>query len=399
MLARQAGLTINAYIKDTLEKRIKTAAICDTKMYNLTLEDIIFLMFYASVAILSLMASCYLLFRRANAIAPDVMSPLRLRRWTAAFFAAIALCHLWYLPTYFLTSPDGMMLGSLIAGLLDCMMVIPLTIVVLLVMLQDRRRPLWPVAVMVAPLVLGMAWRVVTRSDVLLPVLFVYFLLMWLGLIIYMVRAIRQYGRWLRDNYADLEQKEVWQGFVVLAIFFLVYAIYSLDAGELIYEYAMEVINIVLICYLLWRVETLSDLSLPINDAEDLNVSDKRERGISPGEKYSLSKNIGSLLQQHCIDQQLYLQHDLTLLQLAKAIGTNRFYLSQYFSNQGTTYNAYINDLRINHFVSLYREKRSSSAQQLAQESGYRNYRTFSEAFKRKMGHTVSAWIKAQNEG
>ena len=342
-------------------------------MYNLTLEDIIFLMFYASVAILSLMASCYLLFRRANAIAPDVMSPLRLRRWTAAFFAAIALCHLWYLPTYFLTSPDGMMLGSLIAGLLDCMMVIPLTIVVLLVMLQDRRRPLWPVAVMVAPLVLGMAWRVVTRSDVLLPVLFVYFL--------------------------DLEQKEVWQGFVVLAIFFLVYAIYSLDAGELIYEYAMEVINIVLICYLLWRVETLNDLSLPINDAEDLNVSDKRERGISPGEKYSLSKNIGSLLQQHCIDQQLYLQHDLTLLQLAKAIGTNRFYLSQYFSNQGTTYNAYINDLRINHFVSLYREKRSSSAQQLAQESGYRSYRTFSEAFKRKMGHTVSAWIKAQNEG
>ena len=293
-------------------------------MYNLTLDDIIFLMFYASVAILSLMASCYLLFRRANAIAPDVMSPLRLRRWT----------------------------------------------------------PLWPVAVMVAPLVLGMAWRVVTRSDALQPVLFAYFLLMWLGLIIYMVRAIRQYGRWLRDNYADLEQKEVWQGFVVLAIFFLV-----------------EVINFVLICYLLWRVETLSDLSLPINDAEDLNVSDKRERGISPGEKYSLSKNIGSLLQQHCIDQQLYLQHDLTLLQLAKAIGTNRFYLSQYFSNQGTTYNAYINDLRINHFVSLYREKRSSSAQQLAQESGYRSYRTFSEAFKRKMGHTVSAWIKAQNEG
>ena len=232
-------------------------------MYNLTLEDIIFLMFYASVAILSLMASCYLLFRRANAIAPDVMSPLRLRRWTAAFFAAIALCHLWYLPTYFLTSPDGMMLGSLIAGLLDCMMVIPLTIVVLLVMLQDRRRPLWPVAVMVAPLVLGMAWRVVTRSDALQPVMFGYFLLMWLGLIIYMVRAIRQYGRWLRDNYADLEQKEVWQGFVVLAIFFLVYAIYSLDVGELIYEYAMEVINIVLICYLLWRVETLSDLSIP----------------------------------------------------------------------------------------------------------------------------------------
>ena len=78
-----------------------------------------------------------------------------------------------------------------------------------------------------------------------------------------MVGAIRQYGRWLRDNYADLEHKEVWQGFVVLAIYLLVYAIYSLDVGEQIYEYAMEVIIIILVCYLLWRVETLSDLSIP----------------------------------------------------------------------------------------------------------------------------------------
>ena len=50
-------------------------------------ETILFFMFYASVAMLSLIACCYLLFRRANAIAP-----VRLRRWTAAFFAAIALC-------------------------------------------------------------------------------------------------------------------------------------------------------------------------------------------------------------------------------------------------------------------------------------------------------------------
>ena len=29
-----------------------------------------------------------------------------------------------------------------------------------------------------------------------------------------MVCAIRTYGHWLRDNYADLEHKEVWQSFV-----------------------------------------------------------------------------------------------------------------------------------------------------------------------------------------
>ena len=143
-----------------------------------------FLMFYASVAMLCLNACCYLLFRRSNGIAPDITPPVRLRRWTAAFFATIALCHLWYRPTYFLTSPDDMMLGSLIAGLLDSMTVIPLAIVILFVMLQDRRRPLWPIALMVTPLIAGNVWGIAARSYALLPVLFAYFLLMWLGLII-----------------------------------------------------------------------------------------------------------------------------------------------------------------------------------------------------------------------
>ena len=367
-------------------------------MYDQIREDTFFLMFYASVAMLSLIACCYLLFRRANAIAPDVTPPVRLRRWTSAFFAAIAICHMWYLPTYFLTSPDDVMRSSLIAGMLDCMTVIPLTIIVLLVMLQDRRRPLWPVAVMVAPLVIGMAYSTASLSDALLPVLFVYFLLMWLGLIIYMVRAMIQYGHWLRDNYADLEHKEVWQSFVVLAIFFLVYTIYSLDVGELIYEYALEVILIVLVCFILWRVETLSDLSIPINDAKDLNDSGKQGRGISPVEKYSLSQNFGPLLKKHCEETQLYLQHDISLSQLAQTIGTNRLYLSQHFSSQGMTYNAYINNLRIQHFIKLYHEAIAAhqliSVLQLALQSGFRSYSTFNAAFKQSMGMTATEWMR-----
>lgn len=301
---------------------------------------------------------------------------------------------------YFLSSNDDKLLGSLITGLLDNMTVIPLTIIVLLTMLQDRKRPLWPVAVMMAPIVVGLTWCVASRSDALISVLCVYFLLMSLGFIIYMVRATIQYGRWLRDNYADLEKKEVWQSFVVLAIILLVYAIYSLDVGELIYEYAMEGINIVLICYLLWRVETLSDLSIAVSDAEE--ETDTTENVEDNSYPLSIRNSIGSLLQQHCIDQQLYLQHDLTLLQLAKAIGTNRYYLSQYFSNQGTTYNAFINDLRINHFVSIYREavdsQRSVTAQQLALESGFHSYNTFRDAFKRKTGQSVTAWMKGIGE-
>ena len=364
-------------------------------MYDQILEEI-FLMFYASVAMLSLIACCYLLFRRSNAIAPDVTPPVRLRRWTAAFFAAITLCHLWYMPMYFLTSSDDMMLGYLIAGLLDSMTSIPLTIVVLLTMLQDRRRPLWPVFVIIAPIVVGLAWCIISRSDDLQMMIFVYFLLMSLGLNIYMVRAIKQYGRWLRDNFADLEHKEVWQGFVVLAIFFLVYAIYLIDVGELIYEYAMEALLVVLICYLLWRVETLSELNIPISDAEEeTSIPEDVEDNVHA---LSIRYNLGPLLKQHCEEPQLYLKYDISLAQLAQAIGTNRLYLSQHFSSQGMTYNAYINGLRIQHFIKLYNEAVAThqpiTVWQLAHQSGFHSYSTFNSAFKQSMGMTATEWMR-----
>jgi AraC-like DNA-binding protein len=222
-----------------------------------------------------------------------------------------------------------------------------------------------------------------------------------------MVREVRRYGRWLRDNYADLEHKEVWQSFAVLTILLLVFVFYAFIYQGLAILYAMQVISAVLICYLLWRVETLSDLSLSVNDAEEETGAtedvEDNDLPISVRSRSTLvalpAKNIGLLLQQRCIDEQLYLQHDLTILQLAQAVGINRFYLSQYFSRRGTTYNAYINDLRINHFMSLYREAIAQAqqpiiAQQLAIDSGYRSYSTFSLAFKKRTGQSVTAWMR-----
>ena len=380
---------------------------------QIPLYTILLFMLYGAVTIMALIACLYLLLRRGNAFVPDVTPPMRLRQWTAAFFAIMALGHLWYLPSVVFTSSDNILLFNLIGGLLDCMLTIPLALIVMLCMLQDRQRPLWPVGVMVAPLVAGVVVCIVTRSEVLMPWLRGYFMLAAVGFTIYMVREVRRYGRWLRDNYADLEHKEVWQSFLVLAAIMLMFGYYVGGYGGIIYEYIVQVFGLFLICYLLWRVETLSDLSisqpLSIPVEEEIATTGKIEDDAvyqSSDVEHHLSENlseatsdeIGSLLQQNCIDKQLYLQHDLTVSQLAQAIGTNRTYLSQYFSRQGTTYNAYINNLRINHFVSLYREaiaaQRSFTVQRLASESGYRSYSTFSLAFKQRMGQSVTAWMR-----
>ena len=361
--------------------------------------DVLYMMLYAIVAALNLVACCYLLFRRGNAIAPDVTSPVRMRHWTAAFLGACTLSHLWYVPLIYLTSSEEIKMVYYTGALFDFMTVFPLAIAIMFVMLQDRRRPLWPVGVMMAPIVVGMAVCTANRSDTIPGVLYIYYLLLIIGIIIYMVRATRQYGRWLRDNYADLEHKEVWQSLVVLGIILLSFCFYAFELQNPFYKYATQVNEIILICFLVWRVETLSDLS--ISQEQDLPADlDKPDKNGSNGGQNGLTDNIEPLLQKYCIDTQLYLQHDLTLPQLAKAIGTNRFYLSQYFSSKEMNYNTYINDLRINHFVSLYREAiatyRSFTIQELANDSGYRSYSTFNLAFKQRMGQTVNAWAKLQ---
>ena len=357
-------------------------------------------MLYAVGAATALIACIYLLIRRGNAFAPDVTSPVRLRRWTAAFFASLALGHAWYMPTVVCTSDDAIMLGNLVGGLLDCMIAIPLAMVVLLCLLQDRRRPLWFAWVMAVPLVAGMVVSIINRNYDLFPAMHIYLLLLGIGLIIYMVHAVRQYRRWLRDNYADLENKEVWQSFVVLAAILLVFGIYASGDEGMTYEYVIQVCGIVLVCHLLWRVETLSDLS--ISQTLPLPVEEETTAAKEEMEDDTLSEttrdDIGPLLQKYCVDTKLYLQHDLTVTQLAQAIGSNRTYLGQYFSSQDTTYNAYINNLRIHHFINLYREavaaQRPFTAQQLANHSGYRSYSTFSLAFKQRMGQSVTAWMR-----
>ena len=380
-------------------------------MYEQILEDAIFGMLYAVVTVLAALGCVYLLFRRGNAFAADVTPPLRLRRWAAAFLAVIALGHVWYLPGTMMADGEAVERWTLIGGLLDCLLTIPVALVVMLCMLQDKRRPLCPVWLAVAPLVIMMGVNITNRSDALLPWMQGYILLAVIGFTVYMVREVRQYGRWLRDNYADLEHKEVWQSLLVLAVIMFLIVYYVTGYGSITYQYIIQVSGLLLIGHLLWRVETLQDLNLPISsenivvaDATPIDDSDAMDTMIATEEteeadtSLSVRNNIGPLLRQHCEEPQLYLQYDLTLTQLATLIGVNRSYLSKHFALQGITYNAYINDLRIRHFVSLCQERAAAhqplSIQQLSLDSGFRSYSTFNGAFKQVMHTTATEWLR-----
>jgi AraC-like DNA-binding protein len=267
-------------------------------------------------------------------------------------------------------------------------------------MLQDHRRPLWLFILASLPIVVLFAMMIDSHDVGLLSWVRGYFMLMTVVMFIYMAFAVRQYSLWLRNNYADLENKEVWQSFMVLAICLLVLSFYVYSSSGMTYEYAVQVFDYLFIAILLWRVETLQTLENN-DDNDDIIEATGLEEVMalqSSAPQVTIPDNIGQLLEHYCEGRQLYLRQDITLSQLSKAIGTNRYYLSQYFTRQDTTYNAYINSLRIQHFVRLYQEasvaRRSFTAQQLAQECGFRSYSTFAVAFKQRMGQTVSTWMR-----
>ena len=88
----------------------------------------------------------------------------------------------------------------------------------------------------------------------------------------YYIVALRQYGHWLLDNYADLERKEVWQSLAAVMVLLMVYMIYTSNAGELLREYLSQIISIVIIVFLVWRVETLQELDSEEDEPEDKGI-------------------------------------------------------------------------------------------------------------------------------
>ncbi|WP_265129416.1 helix-turn-helix domain-containing protein [Chryseobacterium oranimense] len=97
-------------------------------------------------------------------------------------------------------------------------------------------------------------------------------------------------------------------------------------------------------------------------------------------------------------DKELFLKKGITSASLAKSIKTNTTYLSEVINTQkGKNFATYLNDLRIDYALNrLIKDKkfRSYKLLAIAEELGYNNEQSFSLAFKKKTGITLSVYIK-----
>ena len=197
---------------------------------------ILFFILYGITGVVPAIAAVYLLLRRANAIAPGITPPMRLRRWTASFFAVTTLAHVWWLLFY---------IYSLVIVMVDCMLLFVTFAGMLLAMLQDRRRPVWPALVTMIPFVALCGAVMAFPSKLFEQITVAYLVLLGLLFTVHMIFAIRQYGRWLNDNYADLENKKVWlcQAVALGCMLLFVLYVFAVDMGLCLSAF----------CYGVWR--------------------------------------------------------------------------------------------------------------------------------------------------
>ena len=95
-------------------------------------------------------------------------------------------------------------------------------------------------------------------------------------------------------------------------------------------------------------------------------------------------------------EEELYLNPTLSIKELASHIGTNRTYLSKYFTHvQQTTFYDYINRLRIEKkSIPMLQDDNNYTIEVIAKESGFQSLSTFRRAFVKQVGVTPSKYRK-----
>ena len=193
----------------------------------------------------------------------------------------------------------------------------------------------------------------------------------------------RKYARDIRNTYSDLTDVDIswmWTIVVLFALSGLIWWAVSISnnaVGDTIYyfcsiacwHFVMVGINRMRAIRLLYTIEQ-----------PEVETSNSQHKYTSV-----LTGRLEALMDE----RQLYLNPDLTMADLVKALGTNRTYLSDYLSGTlHTTFYDYVNQLRIERKAIPMIESTSMNYtfEYVAEQSGFKSITTFRRAFKKFTG-------------
>ncbi len=223
---------------------------------------------------------------------------------------------------------------------------------------------------------------IVTQSSIIYYAVVVWAAVYGLGYAVWTVLAIPKYHALLKERFSyDENINLIWLK-VILGSFSIILSLWIINC--LIVSIYIEAIYMLgsliiwmFICYFIYQHESVIEELSEGGVYEIIDASNSGETDLS---------EIGVCVTDLFCNEKIYLNPNLKLSDIAKAIGTNRTYVSAFFNKEvGCTFYDYVNRLRIDYACNLLVSSKENLSQ-IAEKSGFNSSQSFIRVFNKIKG-------------
>lgn len=218
-------------------------------------------------------------------------------------------------------------------------------------------------------------------------VIYAYVAFLWFyawGIVIVGYFKVHRHIKYVRENFSNIDQidvswmKPVFAFAIISQLAWLFTSLYATVVTDILYYISVIILWLMVLKYS-WGFRPIS-------------IEKEEEDAKTAMQKNPTPPIAEGALEELMEEQRLYLNKNLTLADIAQALGTNRTYVSNYLSQvRKQTFYDYINQLRIERVsIPLMRTHPEYKLEYVAGESGFASISTFRRAFVRLTGQTPS---------
>ena len=280
--------------------------------------------------------------------------------------------------------------------------VVPLALMLLYRLTHSRSMRWLPALINTAPYVAALLIYAICPSSFVYNGILLVAVIHSILIIIYGVFAVREVNKQLVANFSSDDNLSLrWMRLFLL--FYVALAIVWLVATKSASLHVAAAYNVMcsiilgLLCYFIYRQEEMLEVlqETSLTNVVSTIEENSEDLGTSATPACSTHYHFDEVFETMFSDKKIYLNPSLNINDLARELGTNRTYVSNYINQQlHTTFYEYVNDWRVKHSISLLTST-DLTLQEVATQSGFNSISSFRRYFVTKMGQTPSAYKKS----
>ena len=232
----------------------------------------------------------------------------------------------------------------------------------------------------------------IAESKILVTISLWYTAVLLVCMIFFIVYLSKRYDRYLKNNFSNIDNMTVqWvRVFVYLcAVWYFIWRFMIKQDG-----YLPEALYYFFLIFIWSYIYTYSKRHVSAAfHAQYLFKADATDEKNATDAETAAREKLVAALEEYMNDKQHWLNPNLTLQDMAAALGTNRTYLSEYFNNAlNTTFYDYLNGFRIDYACEILLEDVRLPVSHVIEKTGFKSRTTFNRTFEKHTKATPSEY-------